>query len=84
MSVSDENVATRRDIHGGRRIEFVWSAAGDAGLAERHQDFAVRTELNNLLPLAGPPQVVGYPDVTSVINMKAVRQNEHTGAKALH
>src|SRR5215471_5706872 len=84
MSVSDENVPSRRDIYGGRRIELVWSAARDAGLAKRHQDFAVRTELNNLLPFAGPPQVVGCPYVASVINMKAMRQNEHAGAKALH
>src|SRR5215831_15972548 len=84
MSVGDENVPTRRDIYGGRRIELVWSAARDAGLAKRHQDFAVRTELNNLLPFAGPPQVVGCPYVASVINMKAMRQDEHAGAKALH
>ena len=70
MSVSDENFPTRRDIYGGRRIEFVWSAASDAGLKK-----FIRTLPSglNLKTRADPPQVVGYPDVTSVINMKAVR-----------
>src|SRR5262245_12344400 len=84
MSVSDENVPIRCDVYGGWRIELVRSAASDASLAKPHQDLAVRTELNNLLPLAAPSQVVSYPNVTSAINVKAMRQNEHAGAKALH
>ena len=52
MAVGNEDVAVGRNHHTARSIEGIGSGARDAGLSERHQDFSVRTEFENLLPLA--------------------------------
>ena len=51
-------------------IERVRAVAGDARLAERHQDLAIRAELEHLMTLSVPvrvlpvrPFAVGDPDV---------------------
>ena len=84
MPVGHENISVRRHIHCGRRVEFVWPIAGDAGLAERHEHFAVGAELEHLLALAGSAHAVGHPDIADAVDMQAVWQNEHAGAKAFH
>src|SRR5262245_35314504 len=45
VSVPDKDISIRRDQDSGRLIECVRAVSSDSGLAERHQDLAVRTEL---------------------------------------
>ena len=61
MAVGDENVAVGRDNDVGRRIESVWTVAGDAGLTERSEQPSVRGELHDNLFLAvgGPDGAIG-------------------------
>ena len=52
VPVGHEDVAVGSDDHVGGPVERVRAVARDAGLAERHQHFAVRAELEHLLALA--------------------------------
>src|SRR5262245_60509340 len=45
MTIRDEDVAIRCHQHGRRLIERVRTVSGDSSFAKRHQDLAVRTEL---------------------------------------
>ena len=89
MAVADEDVAVRRDQDGGRHIERVGAVASHAGLAERHQDLAVLTELEHLVALAVSPRIlavgaftVGDPDVAVAVDVDPVRPDEHAGAES--
>ena len=84
MSVGDEYVAVGGDQHGGRRIELVGAAAGHTGLAEGHQDFAVGTELEDLVALAVLADAVRHPHVAGAVDRESMRQHEHSGAEALY
>src|ERR1700730_6671954 len=90
MSVRDKNVAVRCDRNSRRSIEGVWTVPGDSGLAERQQDFSVRTELKDLVALSmfayvircgAASDPVGHPHVSVLVHKDAVRQHEHTHAK---
>src|SRR5580700_1659500 len=63
MPVGDEDVAVGCDDDGGRRIEGIGGLARHAGLAERHQNLSIRTELENLMPLPAFALPVGHPNV---------------------
>src|SRR5712691_3596066 len=52
MSVPDEDVTVGGDQDRGRRIELVGTAAGHAGLAERQQQPAIGTKLEDLVALS--------------------------------
>src|SRR5262249_9667970 len=92
MTVGDEDVAIGRRHDAGRRAEMVIVVAADAGLAERHQHLSVRAELAHDVPglhtgLGGLGYSriggrVGDPDIALVIDMHAVRPDEHAGAEA--
>ena len=84
MAVADEDVAVGRDEDRRRRVELVVAGAGDAGLAERQQELAVRAELEHLLALAAHADAVGQPDIAFAIDMQAVRKDGEAGAEALH
>jgi hypothetical protein len=49
MTVGNKDVAVWGNRDSGRTIECVWTIAGNAFLAERHQDFALRTKFEDLL-----------------------------------
>ena len=78
VSVGDKNVAIGRDQNCGRRVELVRAAAGDAGLAERHQHLAVRAELEDLVALAVLAEAVGHPDIAVAVDVNAVRKQEQS------
>ena len=91
MAVPDEDIAIRRDQDGGRLIERVRTISGDSSLAERHQDLAFRTELENLVTLSVSvgilpvgPFSVRHPDVSVTVHVDSMRTDEHSRAKALY
>jgi hypothetical protein len=84
VAVGNEDVAVLSDGNVGRAAEQVVAATGDARLAERHQELAVRTEFEDLVALALRHHRVGYPDVAVPIDSDAVGLHEHAVAEALH
>ena len=84
MPVGDEDIAARRDQDRRRRVEFVGAVARMAGLAERHQEFAVGTELEDLMAFAGGAEGVGHPHIAIAVDMKAVRKQKQPGPETLH
>ena len=83
MPVGNKDVAIGSDDDGRGLVEGVRAIAGNAGLAEFQQDFAIRAELDHLLALAVRAIGVGHPDVAILVDVNAVRENEQSGAKAL-
>ena len=89
MAVGDEDVAVGgyRDI--ARRCEMVGAAALFARSAEGHQNLPSRAELDDDLsslvtlrrPVGG--HGVGHPDIPFLIDVDAVRPDEHPAAEAL-
>src|SRR5262249_40693047 len=88
VTVGDEDVAIGCDHDVGRRIERIIIGAGDAGLAEGHQHFALWAELPDRVTLAGfavlrrRAAVVADPDVALAVDIETVRIIEHAGAEA--
>ncbi len=70
-----------RDDDVARAGERLVGFRRDAGLAERHQHFAVRTELEDLAALAVLGLRVGHPDVAVAIDRHAVSLHEHSGSR---
>src|SRR6266699_2210878 len=83
MSVADENIAVRRNHDVGRSVEHIRPLAGDASLSERHQDFSIRAELEDLMTLAIFPLCIGDPYITVWCHGHAVGVREHVRAKTL-
>src|SRR5580704_2364348 len=92
MAVRDKNIAIWRNYHSRRPIECIWSIAGDAGLAESHQNFSVGAELENLVPLSVFARIVarghasdsvGHPHVSVLVRKDSVRKDEHSRAEIL-
>jgi hypothetical protein len=83
MAVRDKDVAILRDDDVGGLIEGVGSIAGHTGLAERHQQLSVGTELEHLVSFAILTPGIGDPDVPFMVHVEPVRKDEHAGAKAL-
>src|SRR5437016_3053570 len=72
MAIGDENVAGRRDHDVGRLVEQFGAGAGNAGLAEPHQNIAVRVELDHLVAYSVPAARVGHPKIALAIDVGAV------------
>src|SRR2546426_4026073 len=79
MAVPDEDVAVRCDEDRRWHVEHIGAIAGDSGLAKRHQDFAVRTQFENLVTLSISPGIlsvgpfpVSHPDVAVAVHMNPV------------
>src|SRR5262249_23323211 len=83
MSIADEDVSIGRDHNVRGSVEYIRTFAGDAGLAKRHQDFALRTKLENLMPFSIFSLSIRYPDVSFAIYRHAVRLHEHVFAETL-
>src|SRR5437867_10650233 len=91
MSVPNEDVAIRRDQDSGGLIECIRAGSGNSSLAERHQELALRTKLENLVALAVSVGIftvrsfsVRHPHVSFSIDVDPMRTNEHPRTKALH
>src|SRR5439155_20153591 len=83
VAVGDKNIASRRDDDVGRLIEQTGGRAADARLAERHERFALGTELEDLVALPALAARVGHPEIAVAIHRRAVREVEQTFAPAL-
>src|SRR5678816_2876780 len=77
MTVGDEDVAIRPDEDVRGLIEEVRTGATDTRLAERHQYFALRVELEDLVPLAVLAARVGHPEVALAIDRCTMWEDEH-------
>jgi hypothetical protein len=82
MAFRHKDVAVRRDDHIGRLVEEARGRTGDPCLSERHQNFPIRTEFENLRSLAILRLLVGDPEITLGINGGAMRKHEHPFAPA--
>ena len=82
----NENVAIARDGDIGRLVECVQGGAARTlpGLAERHQDLAIRAELGDLHALAIFGVSVGRPDIAFLVHGYGVRKDEQARTKILH
>ena len=90
VSIRDENIPIGRNQDGGWLIERIRTISGDTGLAERHQDLSVGTELENLMTLSVLVRIlavgsftVGHPNIAFTVDANTVRPDEHPGAKTL-
>src|SRR5579872_607201 len=83
MAVRHKDGAIRRDGDIRREIESVGTIAGDPGFPERHQNFTLRTELENLLALSVPALRVRHPEISLRVHASSVREYEHSHAEAL-
>ena len=90
VAVGHKQIAVGRHDESRRTVECVPSIAGDAGLAQRHQDFSVRAELEYLVPLSvlahfivcgHSSDSVGHPYVSVLVGKNAVGKDEHSRAK---
>ncbi len=84
VPIADEDVAVGRNEDRRRRVELVGTGAGDAGLAERQQELAVRTELEDLVAFAVLAEPVDQPDIALAVDLDAVREDGQACAKTLH
>src|SRR5438045_690265 len=84
VTVADENLAVGIRDDRRRRVELVGAGAGDAGLAEPHQLFAVSRELDDLVALVAAAEPVDHPHIAIAVGVDAVREDEKTRAKTLH
>ena len=83
MSLGDEDVAigSDRDIVG--LIEVLVAACASSRFAESEQEFPVRAELENLMPLPILPLAVGDPDIVLFVDGEAVREDNNPPPKLL-
>src|SRR5580693_8072146 len=90
MAVRDKNIAIRTHYDCRRPVECVRSIAGDACLAERHQNFSVGAELEDLVALSVFARIVicsnssdpvGHPHVSILVRKDAVRKYEQSRAE---
>jgi hypothetical protein len=84
VAIGHEDVAVRGHEDIGRPVECVRAFARHARLAERHQHFALRAELEDLLSLAVSSLAVSHPHVAVTVHMETMWNNEHTGAERVH
>ena len=88
MPIGHEDIAVGRDDHIGRPIERIGAIARHTSLSERHQQRAVRTELEDLMTLVAPcvraVGCIGNPHITGAIHIQAMRDDEEAGAETPH
>src|SRR5439155_10574851 len=78
VTVADENLPVGIRDDGRRRIELVGAGAGDAGLAEPHQLFAVSRELDDLVALIAAAEPVDQPHIAIAVGVDAMREYEQS------
>src|SRR5439155_23663455 len=83
VAVGDEDGAVGRNENVGGLIEKIRAAAGYTGFAERHEHYAVGTELGDGVSLAAAAARVGDPEIAVAIDAGAVREVEHPRAPGL-
>src|SRR6267378_1646800 len=83
MPVRDKNIAIWSNCHSGRHIECVRTISGDSRLAESHQHFSIRAELEDLLAFSGGSLPISDPDVSILIHREPMRKQEHALANTL-
>ena len=81
MTVGDVDVSVGCDGDVIGQIEGIWSAARNASLAERHQHFSFRAELEYLLAFSRDAGRVGNPEVSFGIDDRSMRKEEHVCSK---
>src|SRR5262245_43975661 len=87
VTIGNEDVAAWCDRNIAGRVEMIRSAAGFSGRAECHQHFPFGTERDHLMPslvALGDPvrgDRVRHPDVAVLVDVKAMRPDEHAAAK---
>src|SRR5258705_3700170 len=73
VSRRDDNIAIWRHHDVSRLKQRVLTIARNAGLAERHQDLAVRTEFVDRVPLAVLAGLVRCPDIALPVDVETMR-----------
>ena len=81
MTVRDKNIAVGRDQNRVGFVECVMTGAGDAGLAQDAQHFAVVVELQHVIAEAVPDMTVRHPDVIVLVDGHAVGEKEFSCAE---
>src|SRR5580704_14713500 len=84
MAVGNENIAVRRDLDVGRYVELVIAIAGNARLADRHQQASIGTELQSRCAPAIAGLAVGDPDIAVAVRAEAMRPVDQLRAEARH
>src|SRR5450631_1238840 len=84
VAVGDEDVAVRRDHDVGRAVELVIAIAGNAWLADRHQQSAIGTELQSRCAPAIADLAIGDPDIAVAVRAEAMRPVDQLRAEAHH
>ena len=83
VPVGNENVPIRGDRYIGRPVQEVALLTGDTRLSEGQEKFAVRAELEDLVPPPHRPASIGHPDVGVMVDPETVREDEHVAPEAL-
>ena len=78
MPFGDEDIAVGSYDHIGRLIEKAGRITGHSGFTKRHEDLSIRAELENLLALSIAALFVGHPEVSILVDRRAVRKVEHS------
>src|SRR6185503_3041090 len=76
VAIGDEDVAVLRDGDVAWPAEDIVAAAGNASLAERHQQLAVGAELEDLVALAVLDLRIGHPDISLTVDRHALRVHD--------
>src|SRR5205085_6179519 len=84
VPVGNENIAVALHEDRRRRVKHIGAVARHAGLAERHQQSALRTEFHDGVALRAATDAVRRPDISLVIDMQAVRKYEQAFAKRFY
>jgi len=82
VPVGHEDVAIGSYQNRGRSVEGVGRGSGDTGFPQSHQDFALRSELENLVAFPVFDPAVAYPDVAIAVDEEAVGLYKHAGSPA--
>ena len=81
VSIDDKNIAIRRHENIRWSIELIKAVAGDAGLSEAHQQFAVGIEFMHLVAPIAFTACVRNPDIAARVDVDAVWPHKDAGAK---
>src|SRR5580704_6897333 len=84
VTVGDEDIAVRRNHDVGRAVELVIAIAGNARLADRHQQAAIGTELQCRRAPAIADLAVGDPNIAVAVGAEAMRPVDQLRAEAHH
>ena len=89
MAIGDVDGAVAGDDHVARLIEGCSAGGTNPRGTQSHQEFTVRAELHDHMPLAFAPRVlpvgtrrVGHPDMTRRVDVQPVWLDQHAAAEA--